>query len=192
MFGICLASCIGMNLTAAARLTFLVFLIAVPCSSAWAGGLSAVLNGRSIHVDATESWNEDNVGLGLEYQFQSKRRWKTQVMVNGFRDSNEEMSYMAGAGLHRTLFASERLNGFYIDAGINAFLMTRREFNDNRPFPGAVPSLTIGNRAMGLNLTYLPVKAVERLLDTRMTDDTVSGIFFLQFKVGVSQLFPGN
>ena len=181
-----------MNLTAALRLALVALVIAMPCSSAWAGSFSAVLNGRSIHVDATENWNEDNVGLGLEYQFASASRWKKQVMVNGFRDSNEEMSYMAGAGLHRTLFASDRMNGLYVDAGINAFLMTRRDINDNRPFPGAVPSLTIGNRVMGVNLTYLPVKAVERLLDARMTDDTVSGIFFLQFKVDVNQLFPGD
>ena len=181
-----------MNLTAALRLALVALVIAMPCSSAWAGSFSAVLNGRSIHVDATENWNEDNVGLGLEYQFESTSRWKRQVMVNGFRDSNEEMSYMAGAGLHRTLFASDRMNGLYVDAGINAFLMTRRDINDNRPFPGAVPSLTIGNRVMGVNLTYLPVKAVERLLDARMTDDTVSGIFFLQFKVDVNQLFPGD
>jgi len=176
----------------AARLTLLALLIAAPYTSACAGSLNAVLNGRSIHVDATEEWNEDNVGLGLEYQFASNSLWKKTVMLNGFRDSNENMSYMAGAGLHRTLFASERLNGFYIDAGINAFLMTRRDVNDNRPFPGAVPSLTIGNRTMGLNLTYLPVKAVERLFDARMMDDTISGIVFLQFKVDVEQFLPGD
>lgn len=181
-----------MNLTTAVRLALLALLVILPYAPASAGNLNAVLNGRSIHVDATENWNEDNIGLGLEYEFNSDSRWKKQVMVNGFRDSNFEMSYMAGAGLHRNLFASEGLNGFYIDAGINAFLMTRRDFNDNRPFPGAVPSLTIGNRAIGFNLSYLPVKGVERLLDARMMDDDVSGIFFLQFKVGVEQLFPGN
>lgn len=176
----------------AARLTFLALLIVAPASSALAGNFSAVLNGRSIHVDATENWNEDNVGLGLEYQFATESRWKKQVMVNGFRDSNEDMSYMAGAGLHRTLFASDRLDGFYIDAGINAFVMTRRDVNDNRPFPGAVPSLSVGNRYMGINLTYLPVKAVERMMDVRMMDDTVSGIFFLQFKVDISRLLPND
>jgi hypothetical protein len=113
-------------------------------------------------------------------------------MVNGFRDSNDEMSYMAGAGLHRTLFATDRLNGFYVDAGVNAVLMTRKDVNDNRPFPGAVPSLSVGNRYVGLNLTYLPVKAVERLLDVRMMDDTVSGLFFLQFKVDISRLLPND
>jgi hypothetical protein len=181
-----------MNTTAAARLALFALLIAVPNSAAFAGSFSAVLNGRSIHVDASEEWNEDNVGLGLEYQFPSQSRWKKQVMVNGFRDSNEDMSYMAGVGLHRTLFASENLHGFYVDAGINAFLMTRRDINDNRPFPGALPSLTIGNRHVGVNLTYLPVRAVEKMLDTRVMDDTVSGVFFLQFKVGVSELLPRN
>ena len=174
----------------AARLTFLALLVVAPASSALAGNFSAVLNGRSIHVDATENWNEDNVGLGLEYQFATESRWKKRLMVNGFRDSTDNMSYMAGAGLHRTLFATDRLDGFYIDAGINAFMMTRRDVNDNRPFPGAVPSLSVGNRYMGFNLTYLPVKAVERMMDLRMMDDTVSGIFFLQFKVDISRLLP--
>lgn len=181
-----------MSRTAAARLALLALIVAVPYSTAQAGSFSAVLNGRSIHVDATEDWNEDNIGLGLEYQFAGDSRWKKQVMVNGFRDSNEDMSYMAGAGLRRNLYSTERLNGFYLDAGINAFLMTRRDINDNRPFPGVIPSLSIGNRDMGLNLTYLPVRAIEKLLDTRMTDDTVSGIFFLQFKVGVGLLLPGD
>lgn len=181
-----------MTTYAAARLTLLSLLIVAPFSTAMAGNFNAVLNGRSIHIDATQDWNEDNVGLGVEYQFATESRWKKQVMVNGYRDSNEDMSYMAGAGLHRNLFATDRLNGFYVDAGINAFLMTRRDVNDNRPFPGAVPSLSIGNQHMGFNLTYLPVKAVENLLDTQIMDDTVSGVFFLQFKVDLSQLLPGN
>lgn len=176
----------------AATITFIALLVVAPVSSAVAGNFSAVLNGRSIHVDATQDWNEDNAGLGLEYQFPSKSRWTKRVMVNGFRDSNEDMSYMAGAGLHRTLFATDRLEGFYVDAGINAFLMTRRDVNDNRPFLGAVPSLSVGNRYMGINLTYLPVKAVERAIGVRLTDDTITGIFFLQFKVDVGRLLPND
>lgn len=176
----------------AARLASLAFLFVVPCSSAIAGNFSAVLNGRSIHIDASEEWNEDNLGLGLEYQFASQSRWKKQVMVNGYRDSNEEMSYMAGIGLHRNLIATDRMNGFYVDAGINAFFMTRRDVNDNNPFPGAVPSLTIGNRYAGVNLTYLPVKAVADVLDVHIMDDSVTGVFFLQLKVGLDQLFPSR
>lgn len=181
-----------MTILNAAKLTLVSLLIVAPFSTASAGNFSAVLNGKSIHVDASEEWNENNLGLGLEYEFASDSRWKKQLMVNGFLDSSDEMSYMAGAGLHRTLFATDRLDGFYIDAGLNAFFMTRKDINDNQPFPGAVPSLTFGNRNMGINLTYLPVKAVERLTNARMMDDSVSGIFFLQFKVGMSQLLPGR
>ena len=174
-----------------AKLGIATLLIVASASPALAGDWSAIINGRSFHVNSTEEWNENNAGLGLEYQFDVTSRWKKQVMVNGFRDSNNEMSYMAGAGLHRTLFATDSLNGFYVDAGVNAFLMTRQDVNNNRPFPAAVPSVSIGNRHVGLNLTYLPVKLVEEMFDARMMDDTVSGIFFMQVKVGVSELLPG-
>ena len=182
----------GMKILNIAVLTLVTLLIVVPAAPAHADDLNAIINGRSVHVGATRDWNENNLGLGLEYQFASNSRWKKQLMVNGFRDSNDDMSYMAGAGLHRNLFTTERLNGFYVDAGISAFVMTRTDVNDNRPFPGAVPSLSVGNRHMGFNLTYLPVKAVERMFDLKMIDDTVSGIFFVQFKVGISQLLPDD
>ncbi|MEX1995061.1 MAG: hypothetical protein WD929_10380 [Steroidobacteraceae bacterium] len=178
-----------MNTTYRARL-ILGCLLTLLAPNAMAGELSAVLNGRSIHIGATEAWNENNLGLGVEYQFASESRWKTILMANGFRDSNESMSYMAGAGLHRTLFATPRLGDFYVDVGISAFLMTREDVNDNRPFPGVLPSLTIGNRYAGINITYLPVKAVEKLTNTRMVDESVSGIVFVQFKLSMRQLFP--
>jgi len=155
-------------------------------SSAMAGEFSAVFNGKSYHLGATENWNEDNYGLGVEYEFASESRWKSRLMVNGFRDSNDDMSYMAGVGLHRNLFASDRLRGFYIDAGLNAFLMTRKDVNNNQPFPGILPSLTVGNEYVGFNLTYLPKQAVEKLYDQQMIDQSISGIVFLQFKVSIS------
>ena len=178
-----------MNTTHRARL-ILGCLLTVLAPTAMAGELSAVLNGRSIHIGAAEDWNENNLGLGIEYQFASESRWKTILLANGFRDSNESMSYMAGAGLHRTVFDTPRLGNFYVDVGVSAFVMTREDVNDNRPFPGLLPSLTIGNRYGGINLTYLPVEAVEKLTGTRMIDESISGIVFLQFKVSASQLFP--
>lgn len=178
-----------MNTTHSTRL-ILGCLLTVLAPIAMAGELSAVLNGRSMHFGAAEEWNENNLGLGVEYQFASDSRWKTILMANGFRDSNESMSYMAGAGLHRTLFDTPRLGHFYVDAGISAFVMTREDVNDNRPFPGMLPSLTIGNRYAGINLTYLPVQAVEKLTGARMVDESISGILFLQFKVSSSLLLP--
>ena len=160
-----------MNRPYAFRLLLVALLVTLHASSVEAGGLSAVINGKSIHMDAAENWNEENYGIGVEYHFSSPSAWKKQLMVNGFRDSNDDMSYMVGGGLHRSLFTTERLSGFYVDAGINAFLMTRRDVNDNRPFPGVLPSLTIGNRHVGMNLTYLPRFAVEQVYDKDMTDE---------------------
>ena len=177
-----------MKIIRVAKIAVATLLVASPISSALAGDMSAVINGRSIHIDAKQDWNENNFGLGLEYQFETESRWKKRLMVNGFRDSNEDMSYMVGASLQRNLFATDRLNGFYVDAGVSAFLMTRRDVNNNRPFPAALPSLSIGNRDMGFNVTYLPMKAVESLYDAHQMDETLSGIFFVQFKVSVSQL----
>ncbi len=181
-----------MNKSHLSWLLLVGLLFLAPAAPALAGGLSAVINGKSIHVGAEQDWNEENYGLGLEYQFRSESVWKKQLMVNGFRDSNDEMSYMAGGGLHRTLFATERMRGFYIDAGINVFLMTRQDVNDNRPFPGAIPSMTFGNRHVGVNLTYLPKAAVEKIFDEAVVDDSLSGLFFLQFKFSVDQLLPRN
>jgi len=178
-----------MNTTHRARL-ILGCLLTLLAPIAMAGELSAVLNGRSFHIGAAEEWNENNLGLGVEYEFASESRWKTILLANGFRDSNESMSYMAGAGLHRTLFDTPRLGQFYVDVGINAFLMTREDVNGNRPFPGVLPSLTIGNRYAGINVTYLPVQAVEKLTAARMADESINGIVFVQFKVSVSRLFP--
>ena len=92
-----------------AGIGLLALFVALPLHSAKAGGLSAVINGKSFHLGARQEFNEENVGLGVEYQFPTETRWKKVVMANGFRDSDEEMSYMAGFGLHRNLYQTDRL-----------------------------------------------------------------------------------
>ncbi len=161
-------------------------LASVPASDALAGKWSAVINGKSYHLDSSYDWNESNYGAGIEYQFDSASRWKTIIMANGFVDSTESMSYMAGAGLHRRVLESERHADFYVDLGLNAFLMTRDDYEDGRPFPGLLPSLTVGNRHVGVNLTYLPKVAVEKFMRTRIADPSLSGILFVQFKFSVN------
>jgi len=168
----------------------IVLLATLPVTTAFAGDLSLVINGRSHHFDSSYEWNENNYGLGLEYQFETTSRWKRIVMANGFTDSNDRMSYMAGAGLHRRLLETDRLAGFYIDAGINAFIMTREDYNDNNPFPGLLPSLSFGNRYGGFNLTYLPGEAIQDMVNADFVDPTISGVLFVQFKLSLSQLLP--
>ena len=165
-------------------------LIALSPCPAMAGKASAVINGKSYHLNSSYDWNEDNYGFGVEYEFEQKSAWKKIIMANGFQDSNDNQSYMAGAGLHRYLYQTDALAGFHVYAGINAFLMTRKDVNGDKPFPGILPSITIGNDHVGFNLTYLPRKAVEKTVSAHLADPTISGILFLQFKVSMDQLLP--
>jgi hypothetical protein len=167
-----------------------IILLGLVSPPAEAGSINAVLNGKSYHFDSSYDWNENNTGLGVEYEFTQKSAWKKIVMANGFRDSTDGMSYMAGAGLHRRIYETDRLNGFYVYAGLNAFLMTRDDVNGSKPFPGVLPSITVGNDTVGFNLTYLPRKAVEETTNSHVVDPTLSGILFLQFKVSLDQILP--
>lgn len=166
-----------------------IILIGIADTAA-AGSINAIINGRSHHVDASKDWNENNVGIGLEYQFDSATRWKASAMANGFRDSNNEMSYMAGGSLHRRLVESPRFGGFYLDAGITAFIMTRQDVNDNRPFPGLLPSLSIGNRYAGLNLAYMPEAGVQAMTNASFDDPTLKGIVYMQLKISLDRFLP--
>ena len=148
-----------------------------------------VLNGKSVHVNSDYDWNEDNYGVGLEYQFAGESRWIKTAMVNAFLDSRDNMSYMAGGGLHRRLVASDRLGGIYFDAGLNAFVMTRKDINDNEPFAGLLPSVTLGNRYGGLNLSYVPKRAVHDFAHANNLDPDIDGVFFLQLKFRIDQFF---
>ena len=165
-------------------------IIVLTSSDAWAGGINAVLNGKSYHLDSTYDWNENNTGLGIEYEFKQKSAWRKVVMANGFRDSTDNMSYMAGAGLQRRLYETHKLGGFYVYAGLSAFVMTRDDVNNGNPFPGILPSISIGNDKVGFNLTYMPKTAIEETTNADVVDPTLSGILFLQFKVSLDQLLP--
>jgi len=156
--------------------------------AASAGELSAIINGKSWHAGANQDWNENNYGLGVEYAFDSESPWHWKLLANGFVDSVDNMSYMAGGGLHRRVWETGRFHDLHVDLGVNAFLMTREDVNEGRPFPGLLPGLAIENRYIGLNLTYLPRKAVELMYDSPDVDSGISGIFFIQLKLNADLL----
>lgn len=160
----------------------LTALLSTTCALA-DGTFQFVLNGKSYHVNSTNDWNEDNYGAGLEYQFAGNSRWIRTAMVNAFIDSQENMSYMAGGGLHRRLIARDILGGLYFDAGLNAFMMSRKDVNNRQPFAGLLPSVTLGNRYGGLNLSYIPGKALQGIANSTLADPTIDGVFFLQLKL---------
>jgi hypothetical protein len=145
-----------------------------------------VLNGRAVHVDSDRNWNESNWGLGIEREFNRQSRWVKVAMGNGFKDSNNEISYMAGGGIKRRFRPSERFRDFYVDVGAIGFLMSRKDVGQRRPFPGVLPALTLGSRNLALNLTYLPKAWAETATNIRQVDPNVDGILFLQLKLDAS------
>ena len=173
---------IAMTLYLRKSICMLTMLLCAFAGTAAAGQLDLVVNGRSHHVNSEYDWNENNYGLGLEYQFDSTSRWIWSANGNAFLDSQNNMSYMAGGGLKRRLFQSERLAGFYLDAGLVAFLMARADINDYQPFPGILPTLSFGIGNIGMNLTYLPKVVVRDFAQAKVADPNIGGAFFLQFK----------
>lgn len=150
---------------------------------AWAQDWSLVLNGKAIHVNSSKDWNEQNWGLGLEREFDAQSRWVKVALVNGFRDSQDEMSYMAGGGIKRRFRLDSLYDGLFVDLGVVGFLMTRQDVRNNEPFPGLLPAMTVGTRRVALNLTYLSETMMDSATNVSRVDPTVSGLLFFQLKL---------
>jgi hypothetical protein len=159
------------------------------CGTAEAAGpWDVVLNGRSVHMNATHEWNEDNWGLGVEREFSSERPWVKVALANAFTDSMGDRSYMAGGGIKRRFRV--RSDDFYVDLGAIGFLMTRETVNRNQPFPGVLPAATLGFKRVALNVTYLPESVVDSVTSSSRHDPTMEGVFFLQLKLDASLFGP--
>ena len=154
--------------------------VAAQSDSAW----DVVLNGRAVHINAAENWNEENWGIGIEREFSSTGPWIKVALANGFDDSMGNPSYMAGGGLKRRFHI--RSDDFYVDVGAVAFLMTRDGVNGNDPFPGVLPAATFGFKRVALNLTYMPETIVDRVTNSSMHDPSMEGVFFMQLKLDAS------
>lgn len=159
-----------------------LLLLALLSAPSQAADWNIVLNGKSVHIDAANDWNESNWGLGFEREFDTDARWVKVALGNGFRDSRDHMSYMAGGGIKRRFRPRRLANEFYVDVGVVGFVMTRRDVSHNKPFPGVLPALTVGTRNVAVNLTYLPESMAERATNVSRVDPDVNGILFLQLK----------
>lgn len=144
---------------------------------------SVIVNGKAIHVNSSKDWNEDNWGLGLEREFNPQSRWVKTALINGFVDSQNAMSYMAGGGLKRRFRLESVAENLYVDVGVVGFLMTRQDVNDNEPFPGLLPAFTLGTRRVAVNVTYLSQSMMDSATNVTRVDPTVSGLLFLQLKL---------
>ncbi len=157
--------------------------------TAMANDWNVVFNGRAVHLNASEEWNEENWGLGFEREFDVNPRWVPLVVGNGFIDSAKEMSYMAGGGIKRRFSLKNIGSDMYVDLGMVGFVMTRTDYNNNQPFPGILPTLTVGSSRMAVNVTYMPPMAVNRI---NQRDASLSGVVFLQLTMNPRLLLPNR
>jgi len=128
-----------------------------------ADDIHLLINGRSIHLEDRENYNEDNAGLGLQYDFDTRGDWVNLVNFSTFKDSNNETSRYVGAGT-KLRGESGGSHPLHLDVGVFAFLMTRKDYNNNDPFFGLLPFLSFGSENVGINVTYIPAVS-EELVD---------------------------
>lgn len=122
------------------------------------GSYHVILNGRSIHMNKAPvgtSFNENNVGSGVQYEFKNSigSKWVSYATGSAFNDSFNNLSYYAGGGQTRRYSMS---NGWHFDAGYVAFVMARQDVNEYQPFLGVLPVASIGTKKIALNMTYVP------------------------------------
>jgi hypothetical protein len=158
-----------------AFLAFLFTLATGPMAgNAVAGEMSLLVNGKAVHINtpAGKNLNEKNWGLGLQYDGGLiNKTWVPFAAVSGFIDSNKNPSYYAGGGVLRRF----QFDGTHVDMGAIGFVMTRKDFRNDRPFLGILPAFSVGTDRVSVNMTYIPKvhpKAV--------------ALWFFQFKVNFS------
>jgi hypothetical protein len=124
-------------------------------AAAVADEMSLLVNGKAVHINtpAGKHMNEKNWGLGLQYDWDlADSKWIPFATASGFIDSNSNPSYYAGGGsLRRFQFEDMR-----VDLGAIGFLMTRKGYKNEQPFPGVLPVLSVGTKSVALNITYIP------------------------------------
>lgn len=117
--------------------------------------LHLVVNGKSIHFD-DRNQNEENWGLGVEYNFTPRKSWVTLINASYFKDSSYNTSRYIGGGMKRRYWLNGDNEGWFADLGAVAFLMTRKDYKNNEPFPGILPFASVGHGPVTLNMTYIP------------------------------------
>lgn len=120
-----------------------------------ADSLHLIINGKALHENK-KNYNEGNWGLGFEYDFAEDKKWIYFINGGFFKDSLSNTSnYLGGGSKRRFLLGSDK-DGWHVDAGLTAFLMTRKGYKKEQPFFGALPFVSIGTSTFAINATFIP------------------------------------
>lgn len=135
-------------------LIFGILLLAVT-APAQADAFHIIINGKAYHL-TNRNYNEKNYGVGFEYDMAPHKHWITFVNGSTFKDSLRNTSNYLGVGMKRRYQLQDDPMGWHVDVGFIAFLMTRKDMYNNRPFPGALPVMSIGKQWFAINATFIP------------------------------------
>ena len=138
------------------KISYCILFLLFTCTAVNADELHLVVSGKSIHLGTDTSFNEANWGLGFEYDFEENNNWINLITGVSFKDSLNNTSNYLGAGTKRRFLLGDDPEGMHIDAGVLAFAMTRRDYRNNDPFLGVLPFVSVGNRRVAVNITYVP------------------------------------
>ena len=120
-----------------------------------ADSFNLIINGKAIHENK-RNYNEENWGLGFEYNFSENNKWIYFVNGGFLKDSLSNTSKYLGGGSKRRFLLGADKDGWHIDAGISAFIMTRKDYNNERPFFAALPFASVGTSQFAINATFIP------------------------------------
>lgn len=133
---------------------FLIFLSFCFSQFVFADSFNLIINGKAIHENK-KNYNEENWGLGFEYNFEEKKNWINFINGGFFKDSVFNTSKYLGAGSKRRFSLDDNSN-WHIDLGVAAFVMTRKDYKNEQPFFGVLPYVSIGTNKVAINVTYIP------------------------------------
>lgn len=157
------------------RTIFASLLLLIVAVQAHADDLNLILNGKAYHM-TTRNYNEKNYGLGLEYDFSPRHHWVTFINGSFFKDSLRNTSKYIGIGKRRRYLLEDDPQGWHLDVGLIAFLMTRKDYHNNNPFPGVLPVASLGKQWFALNATFIPKVSPKHV-----------NLFFFQIMIRVAQ-----
>ncbi len=145
------------------KLILYITLTAASIGQALADDIHLLINGHSIHMEDRDNYNENNTGLGLQYDFEERGGWINLINFSTFKDSNNETSRYIGFGT-KARGTTGGSDPWHFDIGAFAFVMTRKDYRDNQPFFGVLPFVSFGSKNVGLNVTYVPAVS-DRIVD---------------------------
>jgi hypothetical protein len=99
-----------------------------------------------------DSYQENPLGFGFGRSLYEEGLWRG-VYLMAFQDSHYKPSYMLGYG-HQWLWQPTK--DWRVGGGLTAFFMARADIGHYTPFPGILPTASIGYKAFSIETTYVP------------------------------------